>query len=103
RLSSTTLTLSRLRPDEAAPNSPPMPASNVEFWVATFAPQLAMVHRQVLRMLGFEPQGAVIPGAPTEAGITNPQALARLEVLGALHLIYTAAGAAAPDSAPANR
>ena len=69
--------------------------------IATFAPQTAIVHRQVLRMLGIEPEHPA-PNMPTAADITNPRALARLEALGALHLIYSAAGALSPADSPTN-
>jgi len=61
---------------------------SVEVW--TFTPQIGLVHRQVLAMLGIDPDGL---GEINEDAVTNPGALARLEALGALHLIYAAAGA----------
>ncbi len=60
----------------------------VEVW--SFVPQIGLVHRQVLAMLGIDPDGG---GELSEDSVTNPGALARLEALGALHLIYAAAGA----------
>jgi hypothetical protein len=95
--------ISRPRP---GPDGPPIPMPDVEVdtpaLIATFTPQIAIVHRQVLRMIGIEPEHPA-PGAPTEADITNPRALARLEALGALHLIYAAAGALTPEDSPANQ
>jgi hypothetical protein len=61
--------------------------------IATFAPQIALVHAQVLRMLGIEPGAPASPGSVTESSITNSASLTLVESLGALHLIYTAAAA----------
>lgn len=61
-------------------------------YISTFAPQIAIAHRQVLRLIGIEPD-VTLPGAPTQAGIRNPREVARLVALGALHLIYGAASA----------
>ncbi len=93
RLSATTATVSLLRASPTSTPIPPPPASNRAVRAYTFAPQIAMVHRQVLAMIGIDPDGA---GPLTEASVTNPRALARLEALGALHLLY--AGAAAPGA-----
>ncbi len=64
------------------------PTGVVEVW--SFVPQIGLVHRQVLAMLGIDPDGG---GDLDEGAVTNPRALAKLEALGALHLIYAAAGA----------
>jgi hypothetical protein len=87
--------VSRLRAsvtDAALPT--PDVASQTTLEVVTFRPQLAVVHGQLLRMLGIEPQDAR-EGALTESAVVNPGSLTRLECLGALHLIYAAAAAAA--------
>jgi hypothetical protein len=102
-INDTDATISKVR---AGSDDPLIPMADIETDVpaiiATFAPQTAIVHRQVLRMLGIEPEHAA-PGAPTPSDITNPRALARLEALGALHLIYSAAGALSPADSPANQ
>jgi hypothetical protein len=104
RLSPTTARLSRLRVD---PHDDPIPVGPVATAVAcsvfTFAPQIAMVHRQVLPMLGIEPGAASAPGQPAETDITNPAAFTRLECLGALHLIYSAAGSLTAADSPTNQ
>ena len=104
RLSSTQLRLSRPRPTA---DGVQIPVANIgaatAARVATFAPQLAHVHDQLLRMLGIEPGEASAPGPPAEADITNPEALMRAECLGALHLIFAAAGALAPADSPTNQ
>lgn len=91
RLSATTATISRARGEPDDPVIPPAPwavASTAEF--TTFGPQIAIVHGQLLRMLGIDPGDA---GAPPESSITNPRALTLAETLGALHLVYAAAAA----------
>ncbi|MEZ6233768.1 MAG: hypothetical protein R3B68_06225 [Phycisphaerales bacterium] len=92
RLSATTATVSRPRPDPDDPPIPPAPsAANLLAEITTFAPQIAIIHDQLLRMLGIDPAD---PGAEiTETNITNPRSLILPEALGALHLIYTAAAA----------
>ncbi len=100
-----TLTISRLRvhdDDAAVPPGDTASATLTNFY--TFAPQIGVVHAQVLRMVGIDPDDThePAPATPTASDITNPRTLARLEALGALHLIYTAAGALTPISSPLN-
>ena len=66
--------------------------------IYTFRHQLLIVHEQILRMIGIEPDVEAGEGETlvTEASIVNPGALRRLEALGALHLIYAAASVAGP-------
>jgi hypothetical protein len=101
-LSATQATVSRLRADAAGPVIPPSPVTGAETFVHTFAPQLGIVHAQLLRMVGIEP-GDPESGV-TEACIVNAAALLRLEALGALYLIYAAAsGPTGPGSAQGQR
>lgn len=87
--SDTQLTVSLLRDDVDDPTLSPPALTDAPLVITTFGPQIASVHDQLLRALGIEPTN---PNAqPSAADITNPAALARLEVLGALHLIFTAA------------
>ena len=76
-----------------APNS-----ASTTVRIHTFRHQLLIVHEQILRMIGIEPE--IEPGSGemvvTESSIVNPGALRRLEALGALHLIYAAASVAGP-------
>ena len=58
--------------------------------VFTFEPQVGIVHRQILSMIGID---ADDPDGLGEAAVTNPGAMVVLEALGALHLIYASAGA----------
>jgi hypothetical protein len=104
RLSATQLTISRVRAEGSTANVPPTAATNVECWVATFAPQIEMTHRQVVRMAGVAPGAGPYPqGEIGEGAITNASELVRLEALGALSLIYTAASAGAAMDSPASR
>jgi len=96
RLSPTELTVSRLRSGSDGAVLPPAEITDAPVEVHTFGPQIALVHGQVLRAVGIEPDEPADPGAPAEEDITNPAALARLEALGALHLVFSAAAALAP-------
>ncbi len=100
RLSPASATVSRLRAGTTDPALPPSPASGRPVTIASFRPQIALIHHQVLRMLGIEPMDPPALGRPTETSITNPDALARLEALGALHLILAAAAALEPPGGP---
>jgi hypothetical protein len=104
RLSSTQVRLSRPR---ASADGAQIPVANIASAaaarVATFAPQIATVHAQVVRMLGIEPGQASTPGHPAETDVTNPAAFTRVECLGALHLIYAAAGSLTSPDSPTNQ
>lgn len=94
RTGENTAVVSRLRVSTGSPVLPVGDASEVPVRVFTFAPQIADVHRRLMRMLGIEPDG----DGPTEGTIMNTHDMARVEALGALHLIY--AGASASGSGP---
>ncbi len=100
RLSATTLTVSRPRASSADDPIPPAPVADKPLSIYTFAPQIAIVHRQLLAMLGLGASGS---GADiTEDAITNTGDLTHLEALGALHLIFaTLAAPGGPWSDPA--
>jgi hypothetical protein len=101
RLSGSTATISRLRDQSTDAVRPPTAGTALDVMVMTFRPQIQIVHEQVLRMLGIEPNDpALSPADPLAIGedkITNPGSLARVEALGALHLIYAAAAAPGGD------
>ncbi len=102
-----TAIVSLLRPDPDDPPIAPQSVTSRPVVVFTFRPQIVLIHNQVLRMLGIEPADPPAPpffGRPTAASITNPAALALVEALGALHLVYSAAAALSdPDSPLATR
>jgi hypothetical protein len=100
RVSGTVLTISRLRgvPDDAA--IPVTGETGASVTIATFAPQIETVHRQVLRMVGIEPDITPEDGQANESSILNRTAFARLEALGALHLVYSAASASIGSDSP---
>lgn len=96
--SATTCEVSLIRGEPADAPIAPRPGTNRTLTVFTFRPQIRVVHGQLLRMLGIEPDSG-LPGALTESAITNPRGLWLIESLGALHLIYAAAAALiGPDS-----
>jgi len=89
------LEVSRLRASAEDPALTPAPASAVSFTLASFAPHLAIVHRQLMGMLGLDR-----PEGPGVEAIVDPAPVAHAEALGALHLIYAAASAlSGPSSA----
>ncbi len=94
RLSSSEATISRVRGSLEDDVLPPSPATNEAAYVMTFGPQLALTHAKVIRMFGLE-AGAVVVGEESglvyEGQVVNAPALATLEALGTLHLIYAAA------------
>lgn len=100
RLSATTATVSRLREDPAGPVVPPSPLASGSITIVTFRPQLFIVHRQLLRMLGIEPDVAAQPGEATEGDIVNPEALREVEALGALFLVLSAASSVSGPQSP---
>lgn len=90
RLNATTVTVSRVREEEGGAVIPPTPGTARPVSVVTFRPQMAIVHGQILRLLGLE-AGAGRAGSPGEEAILNREGLRLLEALGTLHLIYAAA------------
>jgi hypothetical protein len=95
-----TLTLSRLRPSVASPAIPVPDQASRPVHITTFAPQIRMIHQQMLRMLGIEPVDSNIPGAITETAITNGRELAPMQTFGALHIILAAAAATTGPQSP---
>lgn len=87
--SATQATVSMMRADLSSNAVPGVDASNRGVAVYDYSPQRGIVHRQVLTMLGFDPDDTDFD----ESVVTNPGALVRLEALGTLHLIYASAGA----------
>lgn len=93
----TTLTISRPREGPDAAALPPLPVTGAALRIATFSPQIALVHADILRLLGVSPSGGA---PPSEDHILNPRALSRLEALGTLHVIFFGAAASLADDSP---
>lgn len=85
------LTVSRPRVSASDPPVAPVPFEPGVVVCATFDPQIALAQGVVERMLGFET--AIDPAA-----VMTPAPLTRLVALFTLHLIYSSAAAAVPDS-----
>lgn len=101
RLSATQATISRLRPSVSDAVLPPTPVTGAEVQVPTFGPQLEIVHNQLLRMIGIEPED--LTESIGESAIVNAAALIRVEALGALFLIYAAASGPSGPESPAGQ
>lgn len=94
--------ISRLRASATGPTIRVEDTALVDISFVSFRPQIAMVHRQALRMAGVEPDApAPLTGRLGETAITNGVALVTLEALGALHLIFAAAASVAGPSSSA--
>lgn len=74
------------------------PSAQVE--VMTFRPQISLVHRQILRSIGIDPDGSLVEGEPGESSVMNPDGLRLLESLGTLHLVFSAAAAISSGGSP---
>lgn len=100
RTSATVLTVSKLRAGGDEPSIPLPTASAAAVRVFTFRPQLELVQRQVLRMLGLEPDAPAPAGQPTTEHIANPEALRPVIAVGAVHLALVAASALSGELSP---
>lgn len=89
------LEVSRLRASVDDDPLPPTPGENVSYTVVSFAPQISIVHAQVMGLLGLDR-----PDGPGPEAVVDGSALAHVEALGALHLVYAAASVlSGPSSA----
>ncbi|MBY0310691.1 MAG: hypothetical protein K2W85_01335 [Phycisphaerales bacterium] len=97
------MTVSHLRAEITGPAIVPADAASAPATIVTFEPQIAIVHRQLLRMLGVQPTGTALePGEIDESRIRNPADLKLVEALGTLHLIFAAAGSPSGEDSPAS-
>ena len=97
RITGSVLSVSVPRGDASDMPVAPLPTTSTQVSVVTFAPQIVQVHRQVLRMLGIDPDEP--EATRSEGAVSNPGALRRREALGAMHLVLAAAsGPAGPES-----
>lgn len=102
RLTATTATISRIRPDPSGAIVPPAAATGKPVVVTTFLPQIALAHRQILRWLGIDPDES--GDGVRESNITNASAFREAEALGALsQVLYSAAGPAMNGTAVSER
>lgn len=98
RLGPASATISRVR---GSLEEAPIPIGTIASRPAavhTFRPQAALVHRQILGMLGLVEnpgRGELGPSA-----VTNPRDVAAVEALGVLHAVYAAASALAGQGSP---
>jgi hypothetical protein len=96
RTGASVVTVSALRADASAAAIPPGDGTGLAVEVIGFGAELGLVHRQVLRMLGIEPEDTWSEDPLREQDVVNPEEFAVVEALGALHVIYAAAAAAGP-------
>ncbi|MEC9374322.1 MAG: hypothetical protein VYC34_10780 [Planctomycetota bacterium] len=88
RVSSSSLTVSLLRTASDGPALAPPAGLAGDAFISTFLPQIGQAHRQTLHSGGID--------AESEAEfVVNTDDLARVEALGALHLIFAGAAASA--------
>lgn len=90
RVDATTLTVSRVRASAGDAPMPLVAGKGLSVRIATFRPQIGVVHEQVLASLGV---GSAAGGALDESSIVNAAALKRVESFGALYLVFSGAAA----------
>lgn len=86
----TAATVSIMRSDVLSNVVPGKDATGAVVEVFTFGPQIGIVHRQIMSMVGIDVDD---PEGLGDSAVTNPGSMVVLESLGALHLIYASAGA----------
>jgi hypothetical protein len=92
RISDIELTVSRLRDQKTDPAQPTvLDGSSLTVKIWTFSPQIQHIHEMLLRSVEIDPTSTTTPSA---SQIRNPDSLAPVEALGAMHLILSAIGAA---------
>ncbi len=97
-VSSTELTVSLLRAHSDDPAVPPPAGTALTYGVRSFRPQLEMLHRQIMRAAGIEPDGLGEPSdAPTVDEVLNGDEVAMVEALGALEGIFASAASILAD------
>ena len=89
--STLTVSLPRTRLADAAIPSSESDATDLDVKVRTFAPQAALVHDSLLRLLGIDTDDP--DAALTEDAVISLSVMARLEALGTLERVYSAAAA----------
>lgn len=98
RVSATELTVSLLRARVEDPALPPPDSAAAVYTVRSFAPQIEVLHRQVMRMAGIEPDAAEAEeGEATVADVLNVDEMAQVEALGTLEAIFASAASILAD------
>jgi len=98
RVDANTLTVSKPRVQTSDAAIPPGDGSALTLHVETFAPQAALVHDALLRMMGLDPEDASAP--VTEDAIISISLMVHLETLGTLERVYSASVALTGDNNP---
>lgn len=88
------ISLPRVRGEGTVPPPPFTPQVGI---ITSFAPQRALVARRMLVLAGIDPDDADATGR-----ISNAAALADVQALGTLALLYRTAGVLLPEDAPVN-
>lgn len=91
RSSAQSITVSLLRASLGDLPIPPAAGTSLTVTARTFSPQAAIVHDTLLRLTGIEPEDALSP--VSEESIVSLSVMARLESLGVLEMVYSAAAA----------
>lgn len=94
RVSATQLTVSRLRPDgKDGSLITPASGTGMTYQICSFGPQIAAVHALVSNAFGLHETGGsgMIASSFPESRVLNAEELARVEALGALHLVFAGA------------
>lgn len=92
--SGTQLSVSRLRDARSGAVLPPPPVTSQELIIATFAPQIALAHAQLLAMAGIDPSG-LGPQAVADDAVVRLEATLSLAVVWAAAAALTGEGSAA--------
>lgn len=105
RTGATTLSVCRPRADRGDTPINPDAVPSAAATIFTFAPQIALAHRQILAMLGLRPlnDAGARPDEPGEQHVVNPGDLRDAEACLALHLILSAAAGLGGPESPAGR
>jgi len=98
RISGTELTVSLLRPRLDDPPLPPPDGAAIVYTIRSFGPQIEMLHRQVMRLAGIEPDAIeASEEVATVESVLNIDEMAMVEALGALEAIFAAAASILGD------
>ncbi|MEE9211375.1 MAG: hypothetical protein V3U29_01850 [Phycisphaeraceae bacterium] len=98
RTDANTLTISLPRTSLIEASIPSGDGTNLAVVARTFAPQATLVHDVLLRLVGIDPNDP--DSEITEDSIVSLGVLSRLEALGTLERVYSAALALAGDNSP---